>query len=139
VSQRLAGVVSAAESARPARAPEWLPWGIGVGCLVAVLSAVSLDYLDGEVGPMRWRIFVPGLSVLGSVLLLASAPSPVGAGIRPGKGPPYRVKDLHVVSGPSPFGAGCPGARFDDTAITGHELEPMITVNPANRRNIVAT
>jgi hypothetical protein len=30
-------------------------------------------------------------------------------------------------------------ALHDDTNITGYELEPMITVNPANRRNIIAT
>jgi len=37
------------------------------------------------------------------------------------------------VSGPSPFAAGwSPAARFDDKTITGHELEPMIAVNPAN-------
>jgi hypothetical protein len=47
------------------------------------------------------------------------------------------VKDLRVVSGPSPFAAGCPGA-FNGLAITGHEMEPAITVNPANPRNIVA-
>jgi hypothetical protein len=35
--------------------------------------------------------------------------------------------------------AGCPGALFDETNITGHELEPMITVGPADRRNIIAT
>ncbi len=52
---------------------------------------------------------------------------------------PYRVKDLRVISGPSPFAAGCPGARFDDTTITDHELEPAITVNPDNPRNLVAT
>jgi hypothetical protein len=70
---------------------------------------------------------------VGSVLL-ASALLPavaVGAG-------PYKVRNLQAVSGPSPFAAGCPGARFDDTNITGHELEPTITVNPANPRNIVA-
>jgi len=49
------------------------------------------------------------------------------------------VKELRVVSGPSPFPAGCPGARFDNTAIPGYELEPMITVNPANPRNLIAT
>jgi hypothetical protein len=43
-----------------------------------------------------------------------------------------------VVSGPSPFAAGCPGAAFDATMIAGQELEPSITVNPANPRNIVA-
>jgi len=65
-------------------------------------------------------------------MLLASAPLPAVAGDRPDEGRPYKVKDLRVVSGPSPFAADCPGARFDDTNITGHELEPTITVNPAN-------
>lgn len=51
---------------------------------------------------------------------------------------PYKV-DLRQVSGPSPFAAGCPGAAFDATMITGQELEPSITVNPANSRNIVGT
>src|SRR4029453_1836814 len=54
------------------------------------------------------------------------------------KGAPYKVKDLRVISGPSPFAGGCPGARFDDLAITGYELEPIVTVNPANPRNLVA-
>jgi hypothetical protein len=52
---------------------------------------------------------------------------------------PYKVKDLKAISGPSPFAAGCPGALHDDTNITGHELEPMITVNPARPRNVIAT
>lgn len=52
---------------------------------------------------------------------------------------PYKVKDLRAISGPSPFAAGCPSARFDDTNITGYELESMIAVNPANERNIIAT
>src|SRR5437764_11107231 len=51
---------------------------------------------------------------------------------------PYRVKALRLVSGPSPFPAGCPSAAFDSTAIAGQELEPSITVNPANPRNLVA-
>src|SRR5919108_2942108 len=88
---------------------------------------------------MRSRFFLAGSALLASVLLLASAPSPAVAGGRPDKGRPYKVKDLRVVSGPSPFAAGCPGARFDDTTITGHELEPAITVSPANPHNIVAT
>ena len=85
---------------------------------------------------MRSRL----LLAVGSALLaclLASAPLPAVAGARPAKARPYKVKDLRVVSGPSPFAAGCPGP-FDDLAITGHELEPMITVNPANPRNIIA-
>lgn len=51
---------------------------------------------------------------------------------------PYGVKALRLVSGPSPFPSGCPGAAFDSTAIAGQELEPSITVNPANPRNLVA-
>src|SRR5438046_1110978 len=51
---------------------------------------------------------------------------------------PYRVKALRLLSGPTPFPAGCPGAAFDSTAIAGQELEPSITVNPANPRNLVA-
>jgi hypothetical protein len=51
---------------------------------------------------------------------------------------PYTV-DLRQVSGPSPFAGGCPGAAFDATMITGQEVEPSITVNPANPRNIVGT
>jgi hypothetical protein len=86
---------------------------------------------------MRSRSFLVGSALLASVLLLASGPAAVAGG-RPPKGAPYKVKNLRVVSGPSPFAGGCPGARFDDQAITGHELEPAVTVNPANPRNIVA-
>jgi hypothetical protein len=87
---------------------------------------------------MRSRFFLAGSALLVSVVLLASTPGLAVAGGGPHRGGPYKVKDLRVVSGPSPFAAGCPGARFDDTNITGHELEPAITVNPANPRNIVA-
>jgi len=68
-----------------------------------------------------------GSALLVSALLAAAA----SAG-------PYKVRNLQAISGPSPFAAGCPGALFDDTNITGHELEPMITVNPARPRNIIA-
>jgi len=86
---------------------------------------------------MRSRIVVPaGLALLASVLLLEGAPSASAAGA--GSGGPYQVRDFRVVSGPSPFAAGCPGPH-DNQAITGHELEPAITVNPADPRNIVAT
>jgi BNR repeat-like domain len=87
---------------------------------------------------MRSRSFLAGSALLASVLLLTSTPSAAVAGAGPHQGRPYKVKDLRVVSGPSPFAGGCPGARFDDQAITGHELEPAVTVNPANPRNIVA-
>jgi hypothetical protein len=52
---------------------------------------------------------------------------------------PYEVDNLRVISGPSPFAAGCPGAVLDETRIAGAEIEPAITVNPADPRNIVAT
>jgi hypothetical protein len=76
-------------------------------------------------------------------LAIALLPMVAGAVPEDVKGPqaqsrPYKVKDLRVVSGPSPFAAGCPGAQSDDTNITGHELEPAITVNPDNPRNIIA-
>jgi hypothetical protein len=51
----------------------------------------------------------------------------------------YEVKNLQALSGPSPFPQGCPGALLDETHIAGAEIEPAITVNPANPRNIVAT
>lgn len=77
---------------------------------------------------MRVRSFLAvGSALLASALLVAAA----SAG-------PYKVKSLKPISGPSPFAAGCPGALHDDTNITGHELEPAIAVNPANRRNIIA-
>jgi hypothetical protein len=73
------------------------------------------------------------LSLLAFVVALAATlPAVARAG-------PYKVKNLKVISGPSPFAAGCPGALHDETNIAGHELEPMITVNPARRRNIIAT
>ena len=86
---------------------------------------------------MRSRIVLAPSLLLG--LLLASAPLPAAAGATPQAVGPYKVKALRVISGPSPFAAGCPGARFDDGAIAGYELEPMVTVNPANPRNLVAT
>jgi hypothetical protein len=86
---------------------------------------------------MRSRFLLVGSALLASVLLLASGPAAVAGG-RSHKGAPYKVKDLRVISGPSPFEGGCPGARFDDMAITGYELEPIVIVNPANPRNLVA-
>jgi hypothetical protein len=77
---------------------------------------------------MRLRFFV----FLAPVVVAAALPT--GAVARP-----YTVKHLRVISGPSPFPAGCPGAVLDETRIAGAEIEPAITVNPANPRNIVAT
>jgi hypothetical protein len=79
---------------------------------------------------MRVRSFLAvGSALLVSALLAAAA----NAG-------PYKVKNLQAISaGPSLFPAGCPGAFHDSEKPTGLELEPSITVNPANPRNIVAT
>ena len=74
------------------------------------------------------------IALLATALVLAGAQAPTAAaGRAPG------VEHLRVVSGPSPFAAGCPGAALDETHVAGAEIEPAITVNPANPRNIVAT
>ena len=78
---------------------------------------------------MRARAFL----AVGSALLLSVLLPGVASAW-----PPH-VKRLQAISGPSPFAAGCPGALFDDTNITGRELETAIAVNPADRRNIIAT
>jgi hypothetical protein len=72
------------------------------------------------------------LAVAAALLMGVLLPASAGAG-------PYKVKGLKAISGPSPFAAGCPGGFRDETKITGHELEPAITVNPESPRNIVAT
>src|SRR5262245_8732029 len=72
--------------------------------------------------------------VFGSAVFAAAA-----SGAPPGQGPAYKVKDVKAISGPSPFAAGCPGALLDETHVAGAEIEPSITVNPADPRNIVAT
>jgi len=82
---------------------------------------------------------VAGSALLAGGLLVAGGALSAVAGSGPHAVGPYRVKELRVVSGPSPFPAGCPGARFDNTHVAGYETEPMITVNPANPRNLVAT
>jgi hypothetical protein len=69
---------------------------------------------------------------LALALSLAIAAMPAAAAARPSAAGP------RLVSGPSPFASGCPGAAFDRTAVAGQELEPSITVDPANPRNIVA-
>lgn len=73
----------------------------------------------------RWRVML--------ALLAVSAAMPAAAAAH------QYTMDLRQVSGPSPFAGGCPGTAFDSTMITGQEVEPSITVNPANPRNIVGT
>jgi len=65
-------------------------------------------------------------------VLTVAAAMPAAAFAAPGR------VSLHMVSGPTPFPAGCPGAAFDATMIPGQELEPSITVNRARPRNVVA-
>ena len=78
--------------------------------------------------------------VVAAVALLITALHPAAAGARSsGASGPYKVKALQVVSGPTPFERGCPGADHDDAHIAGYESEPTITVNPANPHNIVAS
>jgi len=50
-----------------------------------------------------------------------------------------RGRALQVLSGPTPFTAGCPGGRLDAEAIAGSEVEPAVAVNPTDPRNIIAT
>jgi hypothetical protein len=82
---------------------------------------------------------VSALLAVGLIPVLATGTAPAATARGVGTHH-YKVKSLLPISGRSPFAAaGCPGARLDDTNITGHELEPAVTVNPANRRNVVAT
>jgi hypothetical protein len=64
-------------------------------------------------------------------ILLATALLPAVAAAKP-----YKV-DVRQASGPSPFAAGCPGAAFDATNVTGQELEPSVTADPTNPRNVI--
>ena len=85
---------------------------------------------------MSSRVFRSiALALLASALQLASVPLAATAGDGP-----FEVGRLRALSGPSPFAAGCPGARADPNGIiTGAEVEPAITVNPTNPRNVVGT
>jgi hypothetical protein len=81
---------------------------------------------------------VAGSVVLAGAMLMASTPGSAAAGgAQLAAAGPYRVKDLRALSGPSPFPAGCPGAVNDGEKVTGGEIEPAITVNPARPQNIV--
>ena len=84
----------------------------------------------------QWKAHHRKIAILGGLALVVALAGTFPALANAG---PYKVKQLQAISGPSPFAAGCPGALFDDTNITGYELESMIAVNPANPRNIIAT
>ena len=84
---------------------------------------------------MRLRFFATaGLAMAAGGLLCAGSVSPAVASSGPGA-----AGHLRVVSGPSPFAGGCPGAALDSTHVAGDEIEPAIAVNPADRRNLVGT
>jgi hypothetical protein len=83
---------------------------------------------------MRARPFLTiGTTALLAAVPLTLGPVPVAAADDPDVG---RVE---VLSGPSRFAGGCPGRRLDATAITGAEVEPALTVDPTDRRHLVAT
>jgi hypothetical protein len=84
---------------------------------------------------MRLEFFVAtGLALAASGLVLVSSPSLAVAGSGLGT-----VEHLRVVSGPSPFAGGCPGAALDETHVAGDEIEPAIAVNPAAPGNLIGT
>jgi hypothetical protein len=75
---------------------------------------------------LRWVLVVAVVLVTGALPAVAA-------------GKPYTVQRLQAISAPSPFAGGCSAAQLDETRIAGAEIEPAITVNPADPRNIVAT
>jgi hypothetical protein len=75
------------------------------------------------------------LVTIGTAVLLAAVPLGVG----PAAAGEDHGDRVEVLSGPSPFAAGCPGRRLDEAAITGAEVEPAIAVDPSDRRRVVAT
>src|SRR3954469_2208238 len=82
---------------------------------------------------MRARPFL----TIGSTALLAAVPlalAPASAAA----GEDHDAGWVQVLSGPTPFAAGCAGA-VDDLAIDGAEIEPAITVDPTDPRHLVAT
>jgi len=71
---------------------------------------------------------------IGTTLLLAAVPLGVG----PAAAGEHHGARVEVLTGPTPFPAGCSG-EVDDLAIPGAELEPTITGDPARPRHLVAT
>jgi hypothetical protein len=80
---------------------------------------------------MRARPFL----MIGTTVLLAAVPLGVG----PAAAGEHHGHRVQVLSGPSPFADGCSGRRLDEQSITGSEVEPAITVDPSDRRRLVAT
>ena len=83
----------------------------------------------------RSRLFLTICTVATAVSVqLVAAQVPAAAGEDHGGGDRVRV-----LSGVSPFAAGCPGRPGEESAITGAEVEPAVTVDPNDPRRIVAT
>ena len=83
----------------------------------------------------RSRLFLTICTVATAVSVqLVAAQVPAAAGEDHGGGDGVRV-----LSGVSPFAAGCPGRPGEESAITGAEVEPAVTVDPNDPRRIVAT
>jgi hypothetical protein len=55
-----------------------------------------------------------------------------------GGGAPAWAQSLEQINGPSPFAVGCGGAREGGTVFRNAEVEPWVTANPRNSRNLVA-
>jgi hypothetical protein len=55
-----------------------------------------------------------------------------------GGGTPAWAQSLSQINGPSPFPANCGGPAEDGTLYTNAEVEPWVTANPSNSRNLVA-
>ena len=64
-----------------------------------------------------------------AALLVAAAAAPATAGAA--------VDPLTLVSGPSPFAAGCEGAPQTGTVYRNAEVEPWVDVNLADANNLV--
>ena len=69
-----------------------------------------------------WRLLL-------AALLVAAAAAPASAGAA--------VDPLTLVSGPSPFAAGCEGAPETGTVYRNAEVEPWVDVNLADANNLV--
>jgi hypothetical protein len=76
---------------------------------------------------------------LASCTALLVAAVPLAMGRLPAAAGDHSRSDVQVLTGPSPFAAGCPGRQGDALAITGAEVEPTITADPADPRHLVAT
>lgn len=95
------------------------------------LAQTSTPLIRTSAGRLR-RTPLLGLGALVTVATVSGAPASAHSDR-------YEVRSLQAISAPSPFPQGCPGALLDETHIAGAEIEPSITVNPANPRNIIAT